>query len=143
MSSNDPIPHVLHQLAGLTQQMQQHAALLPAHTAEFGDEHIGYVVDTSANILGKIQNLMQSCLNTVASGSIAPNPMANKDVRHDMRNLIAVVKGFSELMQMDAAPDHPLYNTFSTLRTLSDQFVALLDDIKASSDDVSMAAAAG
>ena len=141
--SSDPIPHVLHQLAGLAQQMQQHAAVLPPHAAEFGDEHIGYVVDTSASILEKLQNMMQSCISTATPGVEAPNPMASKEIRHDMRNLIAVVKGFSELMQMDASAGHPANNSLTTLRTLSDQFVALLDDIKASSPGDAMAAAAG
>lgn len=141
--SSDPVPHVLHQLAGLAQQMQQHAAELPPYTSEFGDEHIGYVVESSASILSKLQNMMQSCLSAAAPGTVAPNPMVNKDIRHDMRNMIAVVKGFSELMQMDAGAGHPANGSLSTLRTLSDQFVSLLDDIKASSEGDATAAAAG
>ena len=141
MSSNDQIPHALHQLTGLTQQMQQHSTVLPPFTADFGAEHIGYVVDTSASILDKLQNIMQSCLS---AGSPIANPLENKEIRHDMRNLIAVVKGFSELMQMDVDASHPAYATLATLRTLSDQFVEVLDQIKASSDgDAAMSAVAG
>lgn len=134
------IPNSLHQLTALAQQMQQHAAVLPPHVADFGDEHIGYVVDTSGSILEKLQNMMQSCLS--AGGPIA-NPLESREIRHDMRNLIAVIKGFSELMQMDANAEHPANNSLTTLRTLSDQFVEILDQIKATSDGDAAAAVAG
>lgn len=144
--SNPQIPNSLQQLAQLAQVLQQHASVLSAYRADFGSEHIGYVIDTSASILGKLQNMMQSCLAAVPPGGVARNPMVCKDARHDMRNLIAVVKGFSELMQMDGGPSHPADQNLQSLRTLSDQFVQILDQVKAVADadpTATPAAAAG
>ena len=141
--SPDPIPQSLHQLAHLSQQIRQQASELPAYSRDFGGEHIRYVMDTSVSIGEKLRNIAQTCLAAASSGSAPINPLVNRDVRHDMRNLIAVVKGFSELMQMDISPGHPADTALRALCKMSDEFVIVLDQIKANSGEDMAAAAAG
>lgn len=141
--SQDPIPHVLHQLMHITTQMQQTGEHLPPYVELFGDEHIGYVRNGSKAIAETLQNMMQSCITVANGGPGAANPLECKDARHDMRNQVAVVKGFSDLMLMDVDNTHPSAPVLDHLRKLSDQFVRLLDQIKATVESDPQTAAVG
>ena len=111
---------VLPTLRQLTVQMRQLGDHLPPFAGVLDPENIAYVRDTSTAII------------TVLDGLAAQpgNPLEDREVRHDLRNQVAVVKGFSDLMMMDITPSHTVAPALKQLGALADQFVAQLDTVR-------------
>ncbi len=139
--TNDPVPPILYQLWNLSAQIQQTAEHLPQYQQQLGEEHIAYVREASYGILQSLHGMMQSCVAMATEGKTVVNPLEDREGRHDMRNQIAVVKGFSDLMMMDVDRSHPAMQVLDHLRTLSDQYCSLLDSVKSPDSGVSMFAA--
>ena len=111
---------VLPTLKQLTLQMRQLGEHLPPYAGVLDPDNIAYIRDTSAALIGVLDGL------SVKSG----NPLGDRDVRHDLRNQVAVVKGFADLMMMDITPAHVVAPALKQLGVLADQFVAQLDSVK-------------
>ena len=125
------IPVSIQQLAQLVQQMQQMGEYLPPFEAVLTAENVAFVRDGATDLAHKLHNMWQSCLTSVGPDGTAPNPLECKDLRHDLRNNVAVVRGFSDLMMMDVPEGHQITPVLDHLRVLSDQFVQVLDAVKA------------
>ncbi len=134
----DPVPPILHQLWNLSAQIQHTGDYLPPHRELLGDEHITYVRDAAVGMLQKLQAMMQHCVALATTGQPVTNPLENKDERHDMRNQIAVVRGFSDLMLMDVPHGHQAGAILVHLRDLADHYCQVLDQIKAHEPGVSV-----
>jgi len=107
-------------LRQLAVQMQQLGDHLPPFSSVLGAENVAYVRDTSGAMIRKLDEL--------AKGD--GNPLQDKDVRHDLRNQVAVVKGFSDLMRMELPAGHAVVPSVRQLIAVSDQFIAALDTVR-------------
>ena len=131
MSPTQPqIPQSIQQLAQLVQQMQQMAEYLPPFESILTQENIAFVHDGATDLAQKLHNMWQACITSVGPNGSAPNPLECKDLRHDLRNNVAVVRGFSDLMLMDVPTGHEVIPVLDHLRVLSDHFVSILDSVK-------------
>lgn len=107
-------------LRQLAVQMQQLGDHLPPFSAVLGAENVAYVRDTSVAMVRKLDELSTK----------GGNPLQDKDVRHDLRNQVAVVKGFSDLMRMELPAGHAVVPSVRQLIAVSDQFVIALDTVR-------------
>lgn len=136
--AHDPVPPILHQLWNLSSQIHQTSDYLPHHRALLGDEHIAYVRDAALGMLQKLHAMMHSCVSMSSNGQEIVNPLENKEERHDMRNQVAVVRGFSDLMLMDAPEGHQASQILEHLRNLADSYCSVLDQIKTTDEQVNV-----
>ncbi len=116
----------LRQLAQVTLQVQSEANELLGYELLLGEENISFVVIGAKSMVETVQNLMASS----AGGNGEENPLLSQDVRHDLRNQVAVVKGFSELMKMDLPSDHDMEGMLGSIGQLTRDFVEILDSMK-------------
>jgi hypothetical protein len=107
-------------LRQLAVQMQQLGDHLPPFAAVLGADNVAYVRDSSGSLVRMVEEL----------AGRGGNPLQDKEVRHDLRNLVAVVKGFSDLMRMDLPASHAVSPSVRQLISLSDQFIAALDTVR-------------
>lgn len=112
----------LPQLRELSNQIRDLGISLKAASVELGEENVAFVVGTSA----ELEHFMSRLSITPES----PDPLGSRELRHDLRNKVAVVKGFSDLMRMDLSPNHRWANLLDRLIMLSDQFVEVLDSAR-------------
>tara|TARA_R110002096_G_scaffold206192_10_gene392388 strand:- start:6255 stop:6581 length:327 start_codon:yes stop_codon:yes gene_type:complete len=103
-----------------------------------GDEHITYVREAAMGMLQKLHAMMHACVSMSTNGQEVVNPLENKDERHDMRNQVAVVRGFSDLMLMDVPPGHQSAQILDHLRNLADSYCGVLDQIKSADEHVNV-----
>lgn len=111
---------VLPSLQQLTAQMRQLGEHLPPFTGVLDADNIAFVRYTSAAIVKSLETLAAK----------PGNPLEDRDVRHDLRNQVAVVKGFADLMMMDIPSSHAVAPSLKQLGILADQFVTQLDSVK-------------
>ena len=116
---------VLPSLKQLTIQMRQLGDHLPPYSGVLDPDNIAYVRDTSAALIGVLDGLAAK----------PGNPLEDREIRHDLRNQVAVVKGFSDLMMMDLTPSHIVAPALKQIGMLADQFVAQLDSVKQESGE--------
>lgn len=115
----------LRQLAQLSIQVQTEAKELVGYELLLGEENISYVHSGAASMVETIQNLIRT-----SSGASDANPLVSQDVRHDLRNQVAVVKGFTDLMRMDLPEEHSAQTMLGDLSAKTKEFVEVLDSIK-------------
>jgi hypothetical protein len=109
----------LSQLSQLTIQIHTAALDLNGYDLFFGSENAAYAVEGAEAMLGILQNLLRGPQPEVVLGC--------RETRHDFRNKLAVVKGFSDLMRMDLPPSHPAGIVLDRLSERCLTFSALLD----------------
>ncbi len=118
-------------LADLQQMMGQIRVLvdnLRGKEAEFGEdgeESFGFVDHSSSMIMEKLARIKAS-----AEGK-SESPLHDKELRHDFRNMIGSVTGFSELILMENTVSGPSRGHFIRIREICTRFVNVLDDQKA------------
>ncbi len=120
----------LRRLAQLAIQVQTGARELIGYELLLGDENVGYVHTGACSMVDSIQNLMRT--EAAADGD---NPLFSQDVRHDLRNQVAVVKGFSDLMRMDLPVNHTVHHMLERLTLRTAEFVEILDSIKITAEE--------
>jgi len=116
--SRDPS---LNRLRELTRDIIGVTARLKPNVEEYGDdgpELFGYIEDSGRAIRTK--------LNTVTDFSLH-----DKELRHDFRNMIGSVTGFSELILMEPDISSDSQGGLTQLREMSKEFVEILDNQKA------------
>lgn len=119
--------HLLRDLAQVAIQVQADAQNLIGHELLLNEENIGYVRFGASSLLESVHNLMRSSLQPQSPGE----PLLDREIRHDLRNKVAVVKGFSDLMRMDSPEDHQVSRVLDGIIERSRQFVEVLDNAKA------------
>ncbi len=108
-------------------QIQQLGEHLSPFNAELGEDNTGHVRRTSASLLAALDEL-----------SARPGaPFEDREVRHDLRNQIAVVKGFAELMQLEVGMAHVVSPSLRQIVLLSDEFVAALNAVRSPAEGTS------
>lgn len=90
--------------------------------ADLGAENVEFVVNAAVDL--------ESVMAELAGRGGAENPLESRELRHDLRNKVAIVKGFSDLMLMDADPAGPWASLLNRLMQLSDHYVDLLDTMR-------------
>lgn len=90
-----------------------------------GPELFGYISEGEKQITAE--------LNAIAARGpeACEHALYDKDLRHDFRNMIGAVTGFSELILMEPGLDHQLAAALAQIRQYSTEFVRLLDAQKA------------
>ncbi len=121
----------LRQLAQISIQVQTGAKELVGYELLLGEESISYVHSGAASMVESIQNLVRN-----SAGSPDVNPLFSQDVRHDLRNQVAVVKGFTDLMRMDLPEEHSVQEMLGDLSSKTKEFVEVLDSIKTVAETV-------
>ncbi|MEM1294207.1 MAG: hypothetical protein AAGH89_02510 [Verrucomicrobiota bacterium] len=124
----------LRQLAQLSIQVQTGAKDLVGYELLLGEENISYVHSGAESMVETVQNLIRCCGSNGSEG----NPLMSQDVRHDLRNQVAVVKGFTDLMKMDLPAEHTVQSMLGGLSSKTKEFVEVLDSIKMQVEDMSV-----
>ena len=125
-----PNNNPLRRLSQLAIQIQAGAQDLIGYELFFGEENIGYVHTGANSMLDSVHNLMRSAVESETG-----NPLLSQDARHDLRNQVAIVKGFADLMKMDLPTNHPARTMLDRLTERSTDFVEILDQIKITACD--------
>lgn len=114
-------PTGLARLIELSEEVTTVASCLKDNIAEFGTEGAElyvYIENSSHEISQKLSRISEPDL-------------ADKELRHDFRNLIGSVTGFSELLLMEPSLSPTSQKRFTRLRQCSKEFVDILDQQKA------------
>lgn len=126
MTASQHSAHTLRELAQIAIQVQSDAQQLIGFELYFGEENIGYVHFGANSILESIHNLMRESLSSTSDDNL----LYDQEIRHDLRNKVAVVKGFSDLMRMDVPDAHPSSPVLDQIIGRSVEFVDVLDQAK-------------
>jgi hypothetical protein len=121
-TSISPIQTV-RQLAQLAVFIQASASELSGYEMFFGAENVSYIREGA----GRMVRMVGEALGT----SLEKGPGMNKEQRHDLRNHVAVVKGFSDLILMDLPSEHSARYQLEELSRKCMEFVRLLDEHRA------------
>lgn len=116
----------LERLLELSNEVNTVADRLKSSVAEFGSdgpELFGYIENSSKDISSKL-------------AGISEEDLVDKELRHDFRNMIGSVTGFSELILMETTLSPNSQQGLTRLRECSKEFVELLDQQKAASQEV-------
>jgi len=70
---------------------------------------------------------MMAALQEVLRSSEPETQLGGREIRHDFRNKLAVVKGFSDLMKMDLPESHSALMLLQRLTERCTRFSILLD----------------
>lgn len=111
----------LARLKELADEVNSVTGKLKQNEREFGSdgpELFAYISGSGDDISKKLSEL-------------AEGDLTDKDLRHDFRNMIGSVTGFSELLLMETTLSPESRQGFTRLRECSAEFVALLDQQKA------------
>lgn len=77
---------------------------------------------------GKMVWVVGEALGTASGSETGPGECLSRDQRHDLRNHVAVVKGFSDLILMDLPWGHSARPELDDLSAKCTKFVHLLDE---------------
>jgi len=113
----------LHSLAEIASRIRASSFCLEHSDESLDPENVGFVVDTARS--------MDEQLNSSAESS---DPLQSKELRHDLRNLVSVIRGFSDLMRMEVTEGGPEAQALDEIVELSDRFVSELDQVKEFAD---------
>ncbi len=116
--SRDPS---LNRLREISRDILSISASLKSRVAEYGDEGpelFGYIENSGLEILKKLNGVVDFSLH-------------DKELRHDFRNMIGSVTGFSELILMEPGLSYESTSGLTRLRENSKEFVEILDMQKA------------
>lgn len=100
---------------------------LQPQTREFGEEGpelFGYIEGSSQQIMSRLMEI-------AGHPASADQALYDKGTRHDFRNMIGSVTGFSELILMEPGVPIDCQRGFKRIRQLSASFVSVLDEQKA------------
>lgn len=114
-------PVGLSRLREISAEVDTVATTLANNVPEFGadgPELFNYIRTSSQDIANKL-------------GTISESDLADKELRHDFRNMIGSVTGFSELILMEPTLSPASQTGLTRLRECSKEFVELLDQQKA------------
>lgn len=117
----------LNRLRDISAEVTDRTRQLGGRVAEFGEdgpELFGYIESSGSAIDEKL-------------GSICPDALYDKDLRHDFRNMIGAVTGFSELILMETSISPESRDLLSRIRDCSREFVDLLDGQKTEAAEMS------
>lgn len=100
---------------------------LQPQASEFGEEGpelFGYIISSSRQIVDRLVEIK-------ADPATVDHALYDKGTRHDFRNMIGSVTGFSELILMEPGIPIDAQRGFKRIRQLSASFVSVLDEQKA------------
>lgn len=123
-SGNDPVSRLLAQ----TREIRELTAALKPHVPSFGDEApelFTYIENSGAQIWEELSRIGQQGPERSAIA------LQDKDLRHDFRNMIGSVTGFSELLLMEPTVEGECRTRFTRIREICRAFCDLLDEQKA------------
>ena len=117
-----PFPPVqtVRQIAQLAVLIQAATCDLSGYEIFFGPENVSYIregADKMVCVMGEV----------LASGG-ERGPDMNREQRHDLRNHVAVVKGFCDLILMDLPWEHSARFDLESISGQCKEFVRLLDE---------------
>jgi len=118
------IPPTLMQLGQMAYQLQQLSGQLSSHQHSLEAEFVGYVQEGSANLLNKLHELANQCMRE----SSGVDPLDDRRVRHDVKNLMAVPKGFTDLLLLDIQEANPAVSLLLGIQDGLERFQHLLDE---------------
>jgi len=124
LAANERNP--LHELAQVATQIQSGVEDLSGYKPLLGDENVNYVEEGTHNMMNRVHSIMRDIITKADDD----NPLFCRDIRHDLRNQIAVVKGFSELIRLDLPNSHVASSTLDRISKRSREFVAILDEAR-------------
>ena len=116
----DTTPSSLPRLLELSSEVATVTDRLKGNVGEFGAEGLelfGYIENSSVQISDKL-------------ASISETDLKDRELRHDFRNMIGSVTGFSELILMEPNLSVVSHKGLTRLRECSREFVELLDHQK-------------
>lgn len=123
-SANDPVNVLLRQ----SREIRTLTAELKPQVAAFGDE----APELFAYIENSGQQIEEELSRIAAEGpERSAIALQDKDVRHDFRNMIGSVTGFSELLLMEPTVEGQSRARFIRIREICRAFCDLLDEQKA------------
>lgn len=117
-----PFPPVqtVRQIAQLAVLIQAATIDLSGYEIFFGPENVGYIREGA--------DKMVRLMGEVLAGDGERGPDMNREQRHDLRNHVAVVKGFCELILMDLPWEHSARPELESISEQCREFVRLLDE---------------
>ncbi len=116
----------LHELAQVASQIQSGVTSLTDYKIMLDDENVSFVEEGASRMINRVHDLMRDTITAEDDG----DPLFCRDIRHDLRNQIAVVKGFSELIRLDLPNNHVASSTLDRISKRSRRFVEILDEAR-------------
>ncbi len=114
--------------------MAEQLDLLSGHLVPFAEE---LDADNVQFVRGAAEALVKELEAMEARASVSgweQHPLSDREARHDVRNRIAVVSGFSDLMLMDVSGTHVTAAPLRELRSIAGEFVKELDALREEDD---------
>ena len=122
--ASDPVGMLIQQIA----EIRQLTAILKPGLPDYGEEGpelFSYIENSGNQIQGELDRL---AADGVEQSSIS---LQDKDLRHDFRNMIGSVTGFSELLLMEPSVVGEARSQFTRIREICREFCDILDQQKA------------
>ncbi len=115
---------VVQQLNQLSLQILAESDGLTGYEPIFGQENVDYLRSGSHAMAGTLSELSH------ATGPEVFQQLKCREFRHTLRNRLAVVKGFADLMKMDLPANHSGYAVLSRISNHCREIQDLLDNAK-------------
>lgn len=122
ISTNHPQSEILHTLNQLALQICQRVQDLSTHSALLDPEQLTHISESAQAVKAGVDTSAGATLD-------------NKETRHDIRNQLAVIRGFSDLLQLENPPSHPATPILEDLISYCDEMVTSLDALTEASGD--------
>ncbi len=118
-----PLPEILQDLHQLAVRILSGARSLSQLLDVLNADQVKLVTDSAESIMEELK----PALSHDTPGEL--NPIETKKCRHDIRNQLAVIRGFTDLMLMECPEDHAVCSTLEDLMDCSDKMVEDLEQV--------------
>lgn len=118
-----PLPEILQDLHQLAHRILSGTRSLSQHLDVLNPDQVKLVTDSAESIMRE----MEPALAHNNPGE--PNPIETKKSRHDIRNQLAVIRGFADLMYMESPEGHPVCPILEEIMDCSDKMVEDLEQV--------------
>lgn len=119
------------ELTHLAIRMKSVSEQLTGHELVLSDEGVSHINVASEDILQMLHNLTREAVTSDIS------PLLDREIRHDIRNRLAAVKGFADVMQMDLVEGHVTKPVLQEISGLGGRFDQVLDEVKEAASEPS------
>lgn len=113
----------------ITEVIVSEVACLSRHLPELGDQG-PLALENMEEAVGSLGRRLDA--DTVIPGKNVPASVYNRQERHDFRNLLAAINGFSEILLLEDGLPENVKTRLQRIKKASRQFCTLLDNVKES-----------
>jgi len=117
------LPEILQDLQQLANRILLGARSLTQFQDVLKDDQVKLVLDSAEDIIRQLEPALAH------NDPNSENPVETKKCRHDIRNQLAVIRGFTDLMAMECPDDHPAASLLEDLMNCSDKMVEDLEQV--------------